>query len=73
MSRREDPALIEAEVARHPGLRLRREHRGKHDLLRLELNGRTARIFVSRSPSDYRAVRNTVARIRRSVKELRNA
>jgi len=41
------------------------EHGGKHDKLLLDVNGKTVKYALPKSPSDHRAVKNCLSDIRR--------
>lgn len=48
-------------------MRARIQHRGRHALLLGEVEGRSVRIPVPNTPSDWRAGRNLAADFRRAV------
>lgn len=61
---------LQEELALHPKVQARMEHRSKHPAIVLTLGGQTRKVFLSTSPSDHRAILNAKTELRRILREL---
>lgn len=62
--------MLERELERWPGVVYRVEHGSKHDRIVLEVNGSSRFIVTARTPSDHRADRNRLMRVRHALREI---
>lgn len=66
---RESRAAI-SEIADLFGAKVSFHDRGKHCLVVLQWRGRTARMFISKTPSDFRAALNNLSTARKLLRQI---
>lgn len=63
-----EPVLIENGITEYRTL-----YSGKHPFVEFVCNAQTSRFYFSLTPSDRRNCLNTVAQLRRRIREMKNA
>jgi hypothetical protein len=61
---------IAREVAKHQGVGVRFELRGKHDAAVLTFGARSRFVIMSKTPSDRRGLQNKLGDVRRTIRDL---
>lgn len=61
---------IRREVARHPGVAVHFEPRGKHHAAVLTYQGRSRFVILSGTPGDHRGILNKIRDVRHTIRDL---